>query len=555
MPRTKSAVPKSSSAIQFNVSEELANEKALLGSAVENGLKSKGGKKSKKSPDPDFKAQLWATADQLRGAMDASEYKHPVLGLIFLKYISDAFEEKHALLEADPESDAEDRDEYIAENIFWVPKEARWSAVAAKAKTPGIGEIVDKAMIAIENDNPRLKSVLPKEYAKPSLGAVRLGGIIDVINGIGLGDAEARKHDVIGRVYEYFLARFATAEGRSGGEFYTPRSVVRLMVEMIEPYKGRVFDPACGSGGMFVQSEEFVLAHNGKIGDLSIYGQESNNTTWRLAQMNLAIRGIEADIAWNEGGSFHQDAFPDLKADFIIANPPFNESEWGGEGLREDKRWTFGTPPVGNSNYAWMQHFIHHLAPTGVAAFVMANGSMSSNQSGEGEIRKKLIEAENGGLVDCMIALPGQLFFTTQIPVCIWILARDRRNHKFRDRRKEILFIDARKMGTMVDRTHKELTKADIAKISEAYHLWRTKGGAYEDVAGFCKAATLEEVRKHGHVLTPGRYVGTEELEDDGEVFDDKMSRLMSLFREHSAEAITIDSIIKTSLDKIGFGA
>ena len=548
MPRTKSAVPKSSSAIQFNVSEELANEKALLGSAVENGLKSKDGKKSKKSPDPDFKAQLWATADQLRGAMDASEYKHPVLGLIFLKYISDAFEEKHALLEADPESDAEDRDEYIAENIFWVPKEARWSAVAAKAKTPGIGEIVDKAMIAIENDNPRLKGVLPKEYAKPSLGAVRLGGIIDVINGIGLGDAEARKHDVIGRVYEYFLARFATAEGRSGGEFYTPRSVVRLMVEMIEPYKGRVFDPACGSGGMFVQSEEFVLAHNGKIGDLSIYGQESNNTTWRLAQMNLAIRGIEADIAWNEGGSFRQDAFPDLKADFIIANPPFNESEWGGEGLREDKRWTFGTPPVGNSNYAWMQHFIHHLAPTGVAAFVMANGSMSSNQSGEGEIRKKLIEAENGGLVDCMIALPGQLFFTTQIPVCIWILARDRRNHKFRDRRKEILFIDARKMGTMVDRTHKELTKADIAKISEAYHLWRTKGGAYEDVAGFCKAATLEEVRKHGHVLTPGRYVGTEDLEDDAEPFQDKMSRLMSLLREQQKESVLLDLSIEEAL-------
>ena len=503
----------------------------------------------------DFESQLWATADQLRGSMDASEFKHPVLGLIFLKYISDAFEEKHAVLEADPDSDAEDRDEYTAENIFWVPKEARWSAIAAKAKSPQIGEIVDKAMIAIENDNRRLKGVLHKEYAKPSLGAVRLGGIIDVVNGIGLGNAEARKHDVIGRVYEYFLGRFATAEGRSGGEFYTPRSVVRLLVEMIEPYKGRVFDPACGSGGMFVQSEEFVLAHNGKIGDLSIYGQESNNTTWRLAQMNLAIRGIEADLTWNEGGSFRQDAFPDLKADFIIANPPFNESEWGGEGLREDKRWTFGTPPVGNSNYAWMQHFIYHLAPTGVAAFVMANGSMASNRSGEGEIRKRLIEAENGGLVDCMIALPGQLFFATPIPVCIWILARDRRNHKFRDRRKEILFIDARKMGTMVDRTHKELTKADIAKISEAYHLWRTKGGAYEDVAGFCKAATLEEVRKHGHVLTPGRYVGTEELEDDGEVFDDKMSRLMSLFREHSAEAITIDSIIKTSLDKIGFGA
>ena len=552
MPRTKSAASKSSAPLEFNVSEELANEKALLGNIVEDG-QTNGSKKSKRVADPDFKAQLWATADQLRGAMDASEFKHPVLGLIFLKYISDAFEEKHRHLEADPDSDAEDRDEYTAENIFWVPKQARWSSVAAKAKTPQIGEIVDKAMIAIENDNPRLKGVLPKEFAKPSLGAVRLGGIIDVINGIGLGDAEARKHDVIGRVYEYFLGRFATAEGRSGGEFYTPRSVVRLMVEMIEPYKGRVFDPACGSGGMFVQSEEFVLAHNGKIGDLSIYGQESNNTTWRLAQMNLAIRGIEADIAWNEGGSFRQDAFPDLKADFIIANPPFNESEWGGEGLRTDKRWTFGTPPVGNSNYAWMQHFIHHLAPTGVAAFVMANGSMSSNQSGEGEIRKKLIEAENGGLVDCMIALPGQLFFTTQIPVCIWILARDRRNHKFRDRRNEILFIDARKMGAMVDRTHKELGSADIAKISQAYHLWRTQGGDYEDVAGFCKAATLEEVCKHSHVLTPGRYVGTEDLEDNGESFLDKISRLTSLLQEQQQESAHLDNSIMNVLRIAGF--
>ena len=544
MQRIKSAASSNGKAKAVETSEP-----QLLGGVEE--VVSKKAVKTKKALDPDFKAQLWATADQLRGAMDASEFKHPVLGLIFLKYISDAFEEKHRSLDADPDSDAEDRDEYTAENIFWVPKEARWSAVAAKAKTPQIGEIVDKAMIAIENDNPRLKGVLPKEFAKPSLGAVRLGGIIDVINGIGLGDAEARKHDVIGRVYEYFLGRFATAEGRSGGEFYTPRSVVRLMVEMIEPYKGRVFDPACGSGGMFVQSEEFVLAHNGKIGDLSIYGQESNNTTWRLAQMNLAIRGIEADIAWNEGGSFRQDAFPDLKADFIIANPPFNESEWGGEGLRTDKRWTFGTPPTGNSNYAWMQHFIHHLAPTGVAAFVMANGSMSSNQSGEGEIRKKLIEAENGGLVDCMIALPGQLFFTTQIPVCIWILARDRRNHKFRDRRNEILFIDARKMGIMIDRTHKELGTADISKISQAYHLWRTKGGAYDDIAGFCKAATLDDVRTHGHVLTPGRYVGTETLEDEGELFGDKMSRLISLLTQQQADGIKIDTTIAAVLKQI----
>jgi type I restriction enzyme M protein len=509
-------------------------------------------KKPNGNGDLGFEATLWSTADNLRGAMDASEYKHPVLGLIFLKYISDAFEEKHAELAADPESDPEDRDEYTATNVFWVPQAARWPQIGAKAKTPQIGETIDKAMIAIEQDNPRLKGVLPKEYAKPSLGSTRLGAIVDLINGIGLGDKEARKYDVLGRVYEYFLGRFATAEGRSGGEFYTPRPVVRLLVEMIEPYKGRVFDPACGSGGMFVQSEEFVLAHGGKVGDLAIYGQESNNTTWRLAQMNLAIRGIEARIEWNEGGSFRQDAFPDLKADFILANPPFNDSEWGGEGLRGDKRWDFGIPPAGNSNFAWIQHFVYHLAPTGVAAFVMANGSMSSNQSNEGEIRKNLIEAKNGGLVDCMIALPGQLFYTTQIPVCVWILARDRRNHKFRDRSKEILFIDARKLGVMSDRTHKTLRDEDVAKIAGAYHAWRTKGGEYADVPGFCKSATLEEVRsKHAYVLTPGRYVGTEELEDDGEPFADKVSRLASLLLEQQIESARLDKQINAAMRQI----
>jgi len=511
-------------------------------------------KKNKNGGDLGFEATLWSTADQLRGSMDASEYKHPVLGLIFLKYISDAFEEKHAQLAQDADSDPEDRDEYVAENVFWVPRDARWSQIAAKAKSPQIGEIVDKAMIAIEHDNPRLRGVLPKEYAKPSLGSTRLGAIVDLVNGVGLGDAEARKHDVIGRVYEYFLGRFANAEGKAGGEFYTPRSVVRLLVEMIEPYKGRVFDPCCGSGGMFVQSEEFVLAHGGRIGDVSIYGQESNHTTWRLAMMNLAIRGIEADITWNAGGSFLQDAFPDLKADFILANPPFNDSEWGGQGLRDDKRWKFGIPPAGNSNYAWIEHFVYHLAPTGVAAFIMANGSMSSNQSGEGDIRKALIEAENGGLVDCMIALPGQLFYTTPIPVCVWILARDRRNHKFRDRSGDILFIDARKLGAMTDRTHRALRADDVAKIAGAYHSWRTKNGTHVDVAGFCKAATPEEVRKHGHVLTPGRYVGTEELEDDGETFGDKMARLMSLLREQQIESDRLDGTINEVLEAIGYG-
>lgn len=495
-----------------------------------------------------FEATLWAAADTLRGSMDASEYKHPVLGLIFLKYISDAFEELHAQLSRESDSDPEDRDEYKARNVYWVPADARWSQIAAKAKSPQIGEIVDNAMIAIEHDNPRLQGVLPKDYAKPSLGSTRLGAIVDLVNGIGLGDAESRKHDVIGRVYEYFLGRFANAEGKAGGEFYTPRPVVRLLVEMIEPYKGRVFDPCCGSGGMFVQSEQFVLAHGGKIGDVSIYGQESNHTTWRLAMMNLAIRGIEADIAWNEGGSFLQDAHPDVKADFILANPPFNDSEWGGQGLRDDKRWRYGAPPAGNSNYAWIQHFVHHLAPTGVAAFVMANGSMSSNQSGEGEIRKNLIEAEHGGLVDCVIALPGQLFYTTQIPVCVWILARDRHNHKFRDRSGEILFIDARKMGAMTDRTHKTLGDEDLAKIARVYHAWRGKDGGYANVPGFCKAASLDEIRKHGHVLTPGRYVGTEELEDDAEPFAEKIARLTSLLEEHQVEAAALDAAINSRL-------
>ncbi len=540
MPRVKAA-----SAAAKGKSQRVAAPENEAATPVK-GKKTNGG-------DLGFEATLWSAADQLRGAMDASEYKHPVLGLIFLKYISDAFEELHAQLARDPESDPEDRDEYRARNVFWVPPDARWSQIAAKAKSPQIGEIVDKAMIAIEHDNPHLRGVLPKEYAKPSLGSTRLGAIVDLVNGIGLGDAEARKHDVIGRVYEYFLGRFANAEGKAGGEFYTPRSVVRLLVEMIEPYKGRVFDPCCGSGGMFVQSEEFVLAQGGKIGDVSIYGQESNHTTWRLAMMNLAIRGIEADITWNEGGSFLHDAHPDVKADFILANPPFNDSEWGGQGLRDDRRWRFGIPPAGNSNYAWIEHFVYHLAPTGVAAFVMANGSMSSNQSGEGDIRKALIEAENGGVVDCMIALPGQLFYTTPIPVCVWIVARDRRNHKFRDRSGEILFIDARKMGWMTDRTHKALRSEDIAKISGAYHAWRGKDGGYANIAGFCKAATLDEVRKHGHVLTPGRYVGTEEPEDDGEPFDDKMARLTSLLREQKMECARLDAAIVEALASLGY--
>jgi len=500
-----------------------------------------------------YEAELWKMADALRGSMDAAEYKHVVLGLIFLKYISDAFEEQHAKLEAErgQGADPEDPDEYRAQNIFWVPPEARWPHLKANAKQPTIGQLVDDAMAGIERDNPSLKGVLPKEYARPALDKQRLGQLIDLVSNIRVGDEDARSKDVLGRVYEYFLSQFASAEGKKGGEFYTPRCVVKLLVEMIEPFKGRIYDPCCGSSGMFVQSEAFIAAHGGKIGDISIYGQELNYTTWRLAKMNLAIRGIDGKI--EQGDTFHNDRHPDLKADFILANPPFNISDWGGERLREDKRWKYGVPPTGNANFAWVQHMIYHLAPGGIAGFVLANGSMSSNQSGEGEIRKSIIEAD---LLDCMIALPGQLFYSTQIPACLWFLARDRKNGKFRDRRGEILFIDVRKLGRMVDRTHRELTDEDIRKIADTYHAWRGEKGAgkYEDVPGFCKSAKLEEVRKHGHVLTPGRYVGAEAVEDDGEPFEEKMTRLVTQWREQQTEVAKLDAAITKNLKELGYG-
>jgi type I restriction enzyme M protein len=501
-----------------------------------------------------FEAKLWQAADALRNNMDAAEYKHVVLGLIFLKYISDAFEAKHAELEADRThgADPEDPDEYRAATIFWVPKEARWTALKAAAPQPTIGTLVDDAMAAIERDNPSLKGVLPKDYARPGLDKARLGQLINLVSDIALGAPADRAKDTLGRVYEYFLAQFASAEGKQSGQFYTPRHVVRVLVEMLAPYKGRVYDPCCGSGGMFVQSERFIEAHAGRIGDISIYGQESNYTTWRLAKMNLAIRGIDAQIA--HGDTFHNDRHPDLKADYVLANPPFNDSDWRGGLLKDDRRWAYGVPPAGNANFAWVQHFISHLAPTGTAGFVLANGSMSSSQSGEGEIRKNIVEAD---LVDCMVALPGQLFYSTQIPVCLWFLARDKRNGRLRDRRGATLFIDARKLGALVDRTHRELSDVDIARIAGVYHAWRGDPGAaeYANEPGFCRSATLDEIRGHNHVLTPGRYVGAADAEEDDEPFEDKMGRLAAALREQIAEGRRLDALIEANLRELGFGA
>ena len=695
-----------------------------------------------------FEEKLWQAADKLRNNMDAAEYKHVVLGLIFLKYISDTFEEHHAKLLAGQGdckgADPEDQDEYRAENVFWVPPAARWAYLQNSAKQAAIGKIVDDAMVAIERDNPRLKGVLPRDYARPALDKHRLGELIDLIGGINLigrepspptplpmgeggrrpgeghrlhyrggfdfaglaqraremrkkkyfaeevlwqalrnrqlcgakfrrqhqfgnyicdfycndaglvvecdgeshdtpesirhdakrdayllsqglrvlrfkneqifsdletvlreiashlpstdgrgdgseGDVDKshthRSVDILGRVYEYFLTKFASAEGKNGGQFYTPSCIVRLLVGMLAPYKGRVYDPCCGSGGMFVQSEKFVVEHGGRIGDISIYGQESNATTRKLAIMNLAIRGIEADFSEEQADTFRRDLHPDLRADFVLANPPFNDSDWFRKD--DDVRWQYGIPPKGNANFAWVQHFIHHLAPKGMAGFVLANGSMSSNQSGEGEIRKALVEAD---LVDGMVALPGQLFYSTQIPVCLWFICRDKSGKPspglrhpspngrgaggegcLRDRRGQTLFIDARKMGTLTDRVHRELTEADLEKIIGTYHLWRGdphpasghplpmgegrgEGGAvYRDIAGFCKSATLDEIATHGHVLTPGRYVGAEEVEDDGEPFEEKMPRLVAELNAQFAESAKLEKAIHANLRGLGY--
>ena len=508
-----------------------------------------------------FEAQLFLTADKLRGNLEPSDYKHVVLGLIFLKYISDAFESKHAALLTEELHVAEDPDEYLAENVFWVPKEARWSHLQANAKQPTIGKLIDDAMIAIESNNASLKGVLPKDYNRPALNKVMLGELIDLISGIAMHEKGAKAKDVLGRVYEYFLGGFAGSEGKRGGEFYTPRSVVRVLVEMLEPYKGRVYDPCCGSGGMFVQSDKFVHEHGGRIGDIAIYGQESNYTTWRLAKMNLAVRGIDADIRWNNDGSFHKDELKDLRFDYILANPPFNISDWGGDRLREDARWKYGIPPVGNANYAWLQHILWHLSPTGTAGVVLANGSMSSAQSGEGDIRRSMVD---GDVVDCMIALPGQLFYSTQIPACLWFLARNKSEMPFpragegqgvrvRDRRGEVLFIDARKLGHLVDRTRRELSDEDIAKIAPTYHAWRGEkdAGEYQDIPGFCKAVKLEEIKGHNYVLTPGRYVGAAAVDEDDVPFTERFAELNARLETQFADSANLAGLIRKKLEGV----
>lgn len=496
-----------------------------------------------------FEETLWKAADKLRGSMDASEYKHVVLGLIFLKYISDKFETKFDALVEEGAGFEEDRDEYEAENIFWVPKEARWSFIKDNAKDPKIGQFIDDAMILIEKENTSLKGVLDKRYARPEIDKRRLGELIDLISTIKLH--QNGEKDLLGRVYEYFLGQFASVEGKGGGEFYTPTSIVKTLVDMIEPYQGRVYDPCCGSGGMFVQSEKFVEDHQGRVENLSIYGQEMNSTTWKLCKMNLAIRGLDANLGPHHDDTFHHDLHKTLKADFILANPPFNISDWGGNQLTDDVRWKFGIPPAGNANYAWLQHMIYHLAPNGVAGIVLANGSLSTNTSNEGEIRKNLLEED---MVDAIVALPDKLFYSTGIPVSLWILNRNKKdNPKYRSREHEVLFIDARQLGEMIDRRHRELTEEDISKISETYHEWRNIDGEYEDIKGFCKSASIEDIREHEYVLTPGRYVGIEDIEDDGIPFDEKMESMTAELAELFAKSRKLEDEIRKNLGGIGY--
>lgn len=508
-----------------------------------------------KTDNSTFEQKLFKSADKLRKNIDAAEYKHVVLGLIFLKYISESFTELYDQLKADEYSDPEDRDEYLAANTFFVPKEARWSHIHANAKLPTIGQTIDEAMQAIERENKELKNVLPQVYGKANLDKTSLGELIDLISNTELQAENHKSKDLFGRVYEYFLGEFANAEGKKGGQFYTPKAIVRLMVEMIEPYKGRVYDPASGSGGMFVMSEKFLTEHQGNIRDITVYGQESNQTTWKLSKMNLAIRNINSKfVAWNTEGTFLKDAHPDLKADYILANPPFNQSEWGVDILQDDGRWKYGTPPGGNANYGWLQHMLYHLAPRGVMATVLSNGSLSSNTSGEGDIRQNFIKND---LVDCIVALPKQLFYNTGIPACIWIMRREKSQHH-----KEVLFIDASEMGYMKDRVHRDLSDEDVDKIAETYHNWRktsplergAEGGVcYHNIKGYCKSATLEEIEKHNYVLTPGRYVGIEDAEDDGISFETKMAELTQTLKAQMDKEAELNNEITTQLSKIGF--
>jgi type I restriction enzyme M protein len=495
-----------------------------------------------------FEQKLWSMADKLRNNMDAAEYKHVVLGLLFLKYISDRFDLKREELKENEYADLEDPDEYLASNVFWVPQEARWSHINEHAKDPNIGVVIDNALHAIEKENKSLKKVLPKNYARPDLDKTKLGEIIDLFS-FKIVDGET---DILGRVYEYFLNNFASAEGKNGGQFYTPRTIVELLVDLIQPYKGRIYDPCCGSGGMFVQSSAFVTSHQGKLDNISVYGQESNPTTWRLCKMNLAIRGIDNNLGEENADTFSRDLHPMLRADYILANPPFNVSEWGGESLKDDIRWKYGTPPTGNANYAWIQHMVSKLAPSGTAAFVLANGSMSTSTSSEGQIRKNLIDQD---LVEAIITLPGQLFYSTQIPVCVWILTKNKAARGQRNRQGEILFIDARKLGQMIDRTRRELTAVDVQKIAATFYAWRGLEDApvYEDSKGFCKSAKLEEVQEHEYILTPGRYVGIEDVVDDGEPFEEKMTRFTSELGELFGKSRELEAEIRQSLRGIGY--
>lgn len=508
----------------------------------------------KPKPAEPLEKQLFKAADKLRKNIDAAEYKNVVLGLIFLKYISDSFEDLHQkLLAGEGElagADPEDIDEYKAQNVFFVPTEARWEYLHGRSKLASIGEDLDRAMETIEKINPSLKGILPKVYARPNLDKASLGGLIDLIGNIALGTEAAKSKDLLGSIYEYFLGEFANAEGKKGGQFFTPKSIVHLMVKMIEPYKGRIYDPCCGSGGMFIMSEKFVQSHAGRIDDIAVYGQESNQTTYRLARMNLALRGIDGTgVKWNTEGSFLNDAHKDLKADYILANPPFNDSDWSGELLPNDPRWQYGRPPAGNANFAWLQHMIYHLAPNGIMACVLANGSLSSQSSGEGDIRRALVDAD---LVDCIVMLPKQLFYNTGIPACLWFISRKRIGNGDRKRTGKILFIDASERGFMADRTHRKFSDSDIEGIARTYHEWRTPNGQYQDEKGYCKSAAIAEVQKHNYVLTPGRYVGISAVVDDGVPFEEKMTKLTGELAEQMREEARLNEEIKKQLGKIG---